>query len=113
MAKILVTAHIDVDPAKRDDVIRSAKPYIDGALSQDGILFYTWSADLQNPARIEVFEEWESEQALADHLAGPHYAAMAAHIGGAGITEAASAKYLVAKEGPVYNAEGIATADFD
>ena len=113
MAKVLVAAHIDVDPSKRDETIRTGKPYIDGALTQEGCLHYTWSADLENPARIEVFEEWTSEQALADHLAGPHYAAMAAHVGGAGITNAESAKYLVSKEGPVYNAEGVATADFD
>ncbi len=113
MAKLVVAAHVDVDPAKRDETLRTAQPFIDGALSQDGCLRYTWCADLNNPARVEVFEEWTSEQALADHLAGPHYAGMLGHIASAGITNAVSAKYRVDKEGPVYNAEGVATADFD
>lgn len=113
MAKVLVVAHFEVEPTKRDETIRGGKPYIDGALTQPGCLQYTWSADVENLARIEVFEEWTSEQALADHFAGPHYAAMRSHMGKAGIISAKSAKYLVAKEAPVYNAEGFATVDFD
>ena len=38
---------------------------------------------------------------------------MLGHISGYGITHAVSRKFAVAREGPVYNAAGIATADFD
>jgi len=112
MAKIVISAQIDLEPAQRDDALRSAQPWIDGALSQPGCIHYDWSADLNNPARVNVFEEWESEDALAAHFAGPQYAGMLAHIGRSGLTNAVSKKYRVDAEGPVYGAEGKPTEKF-
>ena len=54
MAKILIAAHIDVDPATREECLKKAQPYIDGALSQEGCLCYSWAADMHNPSRIEA-----------------------------------------------------------
>lgn len=112
MAKIVIAAQIDVDPAKRAETITSGKKWIDGALSQDGCLRYDWSADGINPSRINVFEEWATEQALANHFAGPQYAGMLAHVGSCGIINAVSAKYLVAAEAPVYGEDGNPTHEF-
>ena len=57
MAKIVISAQIDLDPAGRDAALRSAQPWIDGALAQPGCVHYDWSADLNQPSRINVFEE--------------------------------------------------------
>ena len=112
MAKIVISAQIDLDPAGRDAALRSAQPWIDGALSQPGCVHYDWSADLNQPSRINVFEEWDSEEALAAHFSGPQYAGMLAHIGANGLQNAVSRKYRVDAEGPVYNAEGKPTPAF-
>lgn len=112
MAKIVISAQIDVDPARRDETLRSAQPWIDGALGQPGCIHYDWSADLNAPARINVFEEWESEAALSAHFAGPQYAGMLAHIGQAGLQGAVSRKYRVDAEGPVYGENGKPTPEF-
>ena len=111
--KIVVSADIQLDPAKREETLKTAQKWINGALSQDGCIAYSWCADVNDPARVHVFEEWETEQALADHLAGPQCQGMLGHMAGGGITGAVSRKYRVDKEGPVYNAEGVATADFE
>ena len=112
MAKIVISAQIDLDPAQRDAALRSAQKWIDGALAQDGCLHYDWSADLNDPSRVNVFEEWESEEALAAHFAGVQYAGMLGHIGRSGLQNAVSRKYRVDAEGPVYNAEGKPTERF-
>lgn len=112
MAKILIAAQIEVDPARRAEAITSGKKWIDGALTQPGCLRYDWSADGLSDNRINVFEEWESEEALANHFAGAQYAGMRDHIHEFGITAASSAKYRVDAEGPVYDAEGKATPSF-
>jgi quinol monooxygenase YgiN len=111
--KIVISADIELDPAKREAALTTAQKWIDGALSQDGCIAYSWCADLNDPARVQVFEEWETEESLATHLAGPQYRGMLEHMGGFGIVNAVSRKYRVDKEGPVYNAEGVATADFE
>jgi len=113
MAKIVISAQIDLDPAQRDAALKSAQKWIDGALSQPGCIHYDWSADLNNPSRVNVFEEWESEEALAAHFRDPAYTGMRDHIGQFGITGAVSRKYRVDAEGPVYNAQGNATEVFD
>ena len=113
MAKIAIAAQIDLDPTQRAEALASAKVHIDAALAQDGCIAYDWSADGNDPARVNVFEEWESEEALANHFAGPAYAGMRDHIGTFGLTGAASKKYRVDAEGPVYNAEGVATETFE
>jgi len=113
MAKIVIAAQIDLDPAQRADALTKAKPHIDAALAQEGCLAYDWSADGNDPARVNVFEEWSSEEALASHFAGPAYAGMRDHIGTFGMTGAESRKYRVDAEGPVYNAQGVATEAFD
>lgn len=113
MAKIVISAQIDLDPAQREKALRSAKPHIDAALAQDGCIHYDWSADGNDPARVNVFEEWESEEALAHHFANAAYAGMRDHIGQFGLTGAVSKKYRVDAEGPVYNAEGVATEAFE
>ncbi|MEQ8410510.1 MAG: putative quinol monooxygenase [Erythrobacter sp.] len=112
MAKIVIAAQIDLDPAQRADALASAKPHIDAALEQPGCLAYDWSADGNDPARVNVFEEWESEEALAAHFKGQAYAGMRDHIGNFGLTNAVSRKYRVDAEGPVYNEAGVATEAF-
>lgn len=112
MAKILIAAQIYVEPAGRERALITAQPWIDGALSQSGCIHYDWSADLNDPTRINVFEEWESEAALAAHFAGSFYAGMRDHLGSSGLTNATSKKYRVDAEGSVYNAEGVPTPAF-
>jgi quinol monooxygenase YgiN len=113
MAKIVISAQIDLDPAQREEALRSARPHIEAALAEKGCIHYDWSACAMSPTRINVFEEWESEAALAAHFNHVAYTGMRDHIGRFGITGAVSKKYRVDAEGPVYNAEGVATEAFD
>jgi quinol monooxygenase YgiN len=111
--KIVVEAKVDLDPARRAEALAGARAWIAGALSQPGCLAYSWCADPYDEARVNVFEEWASGEALAAHLSGPQYRGMLGHISGYGITHAVSRKFAVAREAPVYNVAGVATADFD
>jgi quinol monooxygenase YgiN len=112
MAKIVICAQIDLPAAKREEALKTAQPFIDGALSQDGCIHYDWGADLNNPTRINVYEEWESEDALSSHFANKHYAGMLGHLGSFGIDNAVSKKFRVDAEAPVYGDDGKPTAQF-
>ena len=111
--KIVVEAKVDIDPLRREEALAGAKQWIEGAQAQSGCLGYFWTADPHHPARVHVFEEWESEAALAAHLAGAQYRGMLDHISGFGLTHATSRKFAVAREGPVYDSAGVPTAKFD
>jgi quinol monooxygenase YgiN len=112
VAKILISAQIDLDPARRAEALAEARPHIEAALAEKGCIHYDWSACSMNPARVNVFEEWESEEDLAAHFRDPAYTGMRDHIGRYGLTGATSRKYRVDAEGPVYAADGNATPDF-
>lgn len=111
--KIIVEAKVDIDAARRAEALDGARPWIEGAQAQAGCLGYFWTADPHHPARVHVFEEWESADALAMHLAGPQYRGMLDHISQFGITNAVSRKFAVEREGAVYNAAGVASAEFE
>jgi quinol monooxygenase YgiN len=109
---ILLTGWVDVDPAKRDAALVAGKPHMAATRAWPGCLDYVWSADPLNPARIYVYERWESQAALASHLAGPHYRAMRDTIGAHGIRGVEVWKYEPARRGAVYDPKGVARADF-
>ncbi len=112
MGGIVINGLVDVDPAKRDEALKGAVPFIEGALTQDGCLHYAWTADLNLPGRIYVFEEWRDEASLARHLAGQHYFGMLGHMRGFEIRNAVTKKYRFDISEPVYDPTGKPRADF-
>jgi quinol monooxygenase YgiN len=67
---IIVAGYIDVDPAGRDQFLADRQASCEASRVEPGCLEYVFSADSSNPARIRLFERWESKEALGTHLAG-------------------------------------------
>lgn len=109
---IVITATIDLEPGRREQTLRSARPFIDAALGEPGCRAYTWSLDADDPDRVRVFEEWADEPSLKNHFEGEPYAKMRSHLAGSGIRAAVSAKYRVDLIEPVYDETGMARAHF-
>ena len=112
MAKVVVAGTVDVAPEKREQAIRSAKALIDEALAEPGCVAYEWTFDAFDPGRIHVFEQWESEETLIEHLKAPSYLNMLAHLGQVGIRAAVTRKYRVDLDEPVYDGNGRPRGDF-
>lgn len=109
---IIIAGTIELEPARRDEALTTAKPFIDGALTQEGCEAYTWCADLSSPGRVEVFERWTREADLAAHFTGPHYLAMLKALGAFGLKSFDVSKYRVDHREPVYDSENKPRADF-
>jgi len=112
MGMILLTGWIDVDPERRDAALLAGRPHMQATRAWPGCLDYVWSADPLNPARIYVYERWESAEALASHFQGPHYVAMRDAIAAHGIRGVEVFKYEPARQGAVYDPKGVPRADF-
>ncbi len=111
--KIVIAGTIDIDPARREEALKSAKPFIDGALTQPGCLAYSWCADPEVEGRIHVFEEWTGEEALNEHFnKNPHYSDMRDHLAKFELRGAEVSKYRCDKQEPVYDDTGTPRADF-
>lgn len=110
--RVLVSGTIDIAPEKRDQALLDAKDLILDTLDEPGCVAYNWSKDPFAPQRIHVFEEWESEQTLSDHLVAPTYTGMLAHLSQVGILGTSVQKYRVDHFEPVYDPEGVPRGDF-
>ncbi len=115
MSLIAVEAAITIaDPSSRDALVARSAP-IQQATRDDepGCLVYCFAGDPCQDDKIQVYELWESEAALAAHFEHPNYHEMRAMLGQGGLVSAVSRKHRIDKTAPVYDANRKASASFD
>jgi quinol monooxygenase YgiN len=115
MSLIAVEAAITVaDPATRQVLIERSVP-IQQATRDDepGCIVYCFAADPCRHDLIQVYELWESEEALMAHFAHPNYHAMRTMLNDGGLAGAVSRKHRIDASAPVYGADRTPTATFD
>jgi quinol monooxygenase YgiN len=61
---IIVAGHLVVDPEQRDSYLAGCVSVVKQARRADGCLDFTIAADLVDPGRIDIFERWESREAV-------------------------------------------------
>ena len=98
---IVIAGHFVLDPSKREQAVAAAREMMSETRKEPGCISYTFSADLEEPGRFRIFEEWESEEALAAHFQAPHMARLQQEMSGLGVREMKVQRYEVAKVGPV------------
>ena len=109
---ILVAGTIEIDAEKRGAALADAAALMAETRSQAGCVHYVWSADPTSTTRVYVYENWETIEDLAAHLAGTYYSRMLGLLGKYGVSNAEVSKFKVALEEPVYDPEGNPRADF-
>jgi quinol monooxygenase YgiN len=109
---IVIAGSIVLDPKRRAEALAAGLPFVQGAREQPGCTSYVWCADPHEDTLVWVYERWDTEAALAAHLAGPWYRGMLGVIGAHGLVSADVLKFRVDLEEPVYDDAGIPRADF-
>ena len=96
------------------EILKSARPHIDGALTETGCIAYSWTQCHVNPGRVVVYEEWVSSETLEAHLNSHFYRDMGAHLSSFERvqTDSPVLKYRVDLQQPVYDETGIAKGHF-
>jgi quinol monooxygenase YgiN len=61
---IIVSGAIFVDDAERDDYVQGCRQVIVAARDADGCIDFHLAADPIEPGRINVYEQWESVEAV-------------------------------------------------
>ena len=104
------TVHISAD--KRDEALQVTAELVAETRTQKGCKHYVWSADPTSETRVYVYENWDSVEDLAAHLAGPYYMGMLEKLGAYGVYDTDVSKFKIALEEPVYDPQGVPRADF-
>ncbi len=61
---VIVAGHLNVDPDEREAYLDSCRDVVEEARRTDGCLDFSIAADLVDPGRINVYERWESNDAV-------------------------------------------------
>lgn len=64
MGMVIVSGHLVVDAAERAAYLEGCVDVVTAARASDGCLDFALSADLVDPGRINVYERWESHEAV-------------------------------------------------
>lgn len=61
---IIVAGHLVVDPQQRGSYLAGCADVVDQARRAPGCLDFAITADLVDPGRVNIYERWESRQAV-------------------------------------------------
>jgi len=81
---IVVSGIMTFEPSSHDRVVELARTLTTESLKEASCRTYGLWADLDVRGQFRIFEEWESQEGLAEHFATPHFAAF-----GEGLAEGA------------------------
>ena len=96
---IIVAGYFVVDPAQRDQFLRSREDVMRASRAEAGCITYAFTPDGLDPARVLLFERWESKAALADHLTALRQRPRA--TGGVEVKDSEVLQYEISAVGPV------------
>jgi len=71
---IVVAGRIQVKAEERGEAVRVALKMAEATRAEPGCISYRFYADISDPNAFFIFEEWESDAALAQHFQTPHMA---------------------------------------
>ncbi len=69
---VVIAGWIDYEPGERQQVLKQFGEVARISRQEPGCLDYAVTPDLDDERRIRVFEHWESDAALWEHLTMPH-----------------------------------------
>ena len=103
-AMVIVSGTFEVAPEDRDAFLRGREDGMRTSRAEPGCLAYVFAADPLEPGRVILFEQWESEDALAAHVAALRAARAAATAPAASTVTVRSSsvtKHVVASSAPL------------
>ncbi|HEY1834013.1 MAG TPA: putative quinol monooxygenase [Solirubrobacteraceae bacterium] len=71
---IVVVGRVKTDAEKRADLVRIGQAVAAASRQEAGCINYAIYGDTESDTDFVFVEEWESEQALAEHFRTPHIA---------------------------------------
>jgi quinol monooxygenase YgiN len=91
---IIVSGIMAVEPSSNDRMVELARTVAAESLKEPGCRTYGLWAHPDMPGRFRIFEEWESQEALTEHFATPHFAAFGAALGEVNLVEMDVHRYI-------------------
>lgn len=98
---IVVTGIIELESEDVWPATTAAAKMVEASEAETGCISYRFSVDILNPRRFRIYEEWESEEALAAHAASDHMAEWRRKIGALKVTRRQIVKFEMPASTPL------------
>ena len=95
---VLVTGVFDLDPALREQAIAVFTDMMERTRVEEGCEHYAFTADLVDPGRFHLIEQWSSLATNEAHVQTPHVPTVLEQLGGLGISGVTITQWLGATE---------------
>ena len=99
---MLVVAGIaQIEPGRRDVVVAAAIDVVHRTRKLPGCLSFSCASDLEDDHRLHVFLEWQSVEALFEHLTESRVAGVSKTLEALGVREVSIQRFEITAVGPV------------
>jgi quinol monooxygenase YgiN len=85
-----------------EDAIRAGSTMAATSRDEAGCIDYRFAVDIDDPLVVQIFEQWESAEALEAHFATPHFAAFSEVLLAAVDGPAELTRFEVSSAGPLF-----------
>lgn len=96
---IVVSGTIEIESADLARALEAGREAAAATRTEPGCRAYAFYQDIEAPARIRVFEEWDDEAALKRHFEMPHFQHFREVLGTIRVLDRKIKRYEVAKVG--------------
>lgn len=77
---IVIHASFPLDPDRRDDALELIDDLVAESQTEDGVIDYRATTDVSDPNIVRFFEQYEDEDAFAEHGQTEHFREFAAAL---------------------------------
>ena len=77
---IIISGTVRIKPEMRETAVSTALTLSAASEAEAGCMMYRFYSDLRDPNTFFLYEEWETEEALAAHFSMPHMIAFQAEL---------------------------------
>ena len=99
--KFVVSGEIRIDSGDFDAAVALIEPLVAATNDEAGCIAYDFWVDPRDRGRVRVFEEWESEVAMAEHSASAHLATFYTEMAKLRITSVELSRFEIASKDPL------------
>ncbi len=98
---IVVSGVIEIESADLDRALEAGREAAAATRTEPGCRAYAFYQDIETPARVRVFEEWDDAAALERHFEMPHFQRFREVLGGIRVLSREIKRYEVSDVGEV------------
>jgi quinol monooxygenase YgiN len=99
--KIVVSGEIRLDPEDFDAALALIEPLVAATKAEAGCVEYDYWVDPRDRGRVRVFEEWESDDAIATHSGSEHMQTFFREMAKLRITAVELSRFDVSEKSPL------------